>query len=212
MAKYNELKEIRGTIDDLVFYTLNGKQVVRKKSGFNTEAFKNNPNYKKVKENSTEFGHCSKASKMLRTALSSYVENCGDKLMYQKFTKVMTNIKNLDTQSEHGKRRIEIGLKNENALTLLKQFQFGELPNLDKIATREIGLFNESIRIHSAMDEAELIFLQPDFNTYQVETKVEKHSLTGKRNEIEIPINDDRISLLFLVLKKKNKINHLGFL
>ena len=111
MAMWNDLKEIRGTIDNLVFYNLNGIPVVRKKSGFNKEAFANNPNYKKVRDNSSEFGHCSKASKILRVALAKYVENCGDKLMYQKFTKVMTNIKNSDYTSEQGKK------KNRNRAT-----------------------------------------------------------------------------------------------
>lgn len=208
MATINELKEIRGTIDDLVFYTLNGKQVVRKKSGFSTEAFANNPNYKKVKDNSTEFGHCSKASKMFRTAIAEYIQDCGDKLMYQKFTKVMTNIKNNDTQNEHGKRRIEIGLQYDKSLTILRKFQFGDLKNVEGIAHKEMGLFNESIIVQSTADEAIVLFLEPNFEDYTVHIKQEKHPLHNKKTEIELK---DSAPLVFLALKKKGKITHIGF-
>jgi hypothetical protein len=214
MAKLNELKEIRGTIDDLVFYTLNGVQVVRKKSGFSTEAFANNPNYKKVKENSTEFGHCSKASKMYRVALANYIADCGDKLMYQKFTKVMTNIKNLDCQSEHGKRRIEIGLLHNESINLLRQFQFGEILNVEKVAQKDFGLFNDSLAINSNADEAILLYLKPNFSDYTMNLKEEKHILKSKNTLIEIEKWEQNAAKnqLFLVLMKKNKITNMGFL
>jgi hypothetical protein len=63
MATYESLIKIKGSIGDLVFYSLNGKNVVRKKSGFNKNAFKKSPSYEKVRQNSSEFGHCSKAGK-----------------------------------------------------------------------------------------------------------------------------------------------------
>ncbi|WP_124640818.1 MULTISPECIES: hypothetical protein [Amniculibacterium] len=213
MAKYNDLKEVRGSIDDLVFYNLNGVPVVRKKSGFSTEAFANNPNYKKVKENSTEFGHCSKASKMIRMAVATFVENCGDKVMYQKFTKVMTNIKDLDKTSPRGQRRIELGLKSDEAQQLLRQFQFGEIPNLSKVAVMDIGLFNDSIAINQVADEAVLIHLNADFNNYVVKNTEKTYPLKGKNNLIEIEKQDENsLKLLFLVLKKKGNITHVGFI
>ena len=211
MAKINNLKEIRGTIDDLVFYTLNGVQVVRRKSGFNSDAFTNNPNYKKVRENSSEFGHCSKVSKMIRMVLSAYVENCGDKLMYQKFTKVMTNIKNLDNTSEQGKRRVEIGLQNNEAIHLLKKFQFGEIANLEKKTFIEFGLFNEILQIQQNCDEAIFLKIDMDFENYTATIKETILDCKGKQHSIDLENTTDN-SLNFLVLKKKKEIINMGFI
>lgn len=47
MATYESVIKITGAVGDLVFYTLNGKNVVRKKSGFNKAAFKKNRHMRK---------------------------------------------------------------------------------------------------------------------------------------------------------------------
>ncbi|WP_435524965.1 hypothetical protein [Chryseobacterium indoltheticum] len=63
MATYESFIKLNGAVGDLVFYNLNGKNVVRKKSGFNKTAYKKSPTYEKVRQNSFEFGHCSKSWK-----------------------------------------------------------------------------------------------------------------------------------------------------
>ena len=63
MARYKSILQFQGSIDGLVFYELNGVSVVRKKSGFNRDDFKTKENYARVRENSSEFGHCSKTGK-----------------------------------------------------------------------------------------------------------------------------------------------------
>jgi len=85
--------------------------VVRKKSGFNRDDFKTKENYARVRENSSEFGHCSKTGKMLRNAIYPYYKKCGDRYLYQKFAKLMTAIKDFDRVSERGKRTVYQGLK-----------------------------------------------------------------------------------------------------
>ena len=122
MATYESVIKITGTVGDLVFYNLNGKNVVRKKSGFNKTAFKKSPSYEKVRQNSSEFGHCSKIGKVIRKSLEIYIKESGDPLLYQKFAKVMTAIKDLDTVSERGKRTVELGLKTEEGRKLLREF------------------------------------------------------------------------------------------
>lgn len=215
MATYKSIVEIKGAIDDLVFYNLNGIPVVRKKSGFNKEAYKNNPKYERVRENSSEFGHCSKVGKMLRQALHEYLEQCGDKYMYQVFAKVMTLIKDMDTSSQRGKRRVEIGLKNENALSLLKEFQFGKIENVNTLASREQGLFTLPIQLKNTdADEVVLVTLKPDFTNYSVEKKTQNLPLKNKQNiyDFEMQFPDDAASTLlyFLVLKKNNEIVRMG--
>lgn len=216
MATYKSIVEIKGAIDDLVFYNLNGIPVVRKKSGFNKDAYKNNPKYERVRENSSEFGHCSKVGKMLRQALHEYLEQCGDKYMYQAFAKVMTQIKDMDTQSNRGKRRVEIGLKNENALSLLKEFQFGKIENVNAIASREQGLFTLPIQLKNTdADEVILVTLKSDFTNYSVEKKTQNLALKSKQTlydfELQFTEAESASLLYFLVLKRNNEIVNMGF-
>src|SRR5207244_1915009 len=97
MATYKSFIKINGSVGDLVFYNLNGKDIVRKKSGFNKSAFKKDPAYEKVRQNSSEFGHCSKIGKLIRQSIGNFIQHAEDPLLYQKFAKVMTEIKDLDS-------------------------------------------------------------------------------------------------------------------
>ncbi len=215
MAKYESIVDIKGSLGDLVFYKLNGVNVVRRKSGFSKEAYENNPNYAKVKQNSSEFGHSSKAGKAIREALADYVKDCGDKLMYQKFAKVMTQIKNLDTVSERGKRRVENGLQKEEARTILREFKFGEVENAISAAGMLEGFFSDSVVLSkTGFDQIELITLKPDFQKYTVQQKKQSFPVKGKQNSFEFDrqFPDEPGLLYFLVLKKKDEILNMGFL
>ena len=108
MATYESFIKLNGAIGDLVFYNLNGKNIVRKKSGFNKTAYKKSPTYEKVRQNSSEFGHCSKVGKLIRSCISKYIVLAEDALLYQRFAKVMTEIKDMDSEHEKGKRTLNI--------------------------------------------------------------------------------------------------------
>jgi hypothetical protein len=204
--------EIEKKQEDLVYYILNGIPVVRRKSGFSKDGLANNPNYKKVKENSTEFGHCSKTSKMIRLAINEFLGNCGDKLMYQKFTKVMTSIKNLDNSSQPGFRRVEIGLQHEDAFPLLRNFQFGEYHNLGKFAFLDYGLFGTTLSFQSFVGEAILVTIQPNFLDYTTKNIVNRYKISMKNSPIELQTQENQMVLFFLVLIKKGEITNVGFL
>jgi hypothetical protein len=77
----------------------------------------------------------------------------------------------------------------------------------------DIGLFNDSIAINQIADEAVLIHLNADFNNYVVKNTEKTYPLKGKNNLIEIEKQDENsLKLLFLVLKKKGNITHVGFI
>lgn len=215
MAKYNSIVNISGAIGDLVFYNLNGTQVVRKKSGFNTADFKTKESYKKVRENSTEFGHCSKAGKMLREALTEYISNSGDKYLYQKFAKVMTEIKNLDKTSEPGKRRIENGLLQPEGRSLLKQFKFGNIGNALAVEHSE-NLMDHSVIFNGSLPKGEIIFitLYPDFGIYHCKISEQKTASTGQKKFIFEKQSSETASTLlyFLAVKDGEDIKMAGFL
>lgn len=206
--------EIRGSIDDLVFYNLNGIPVVRKKSGFNKDAYANNPKYAKVRENSSEFGHCSKSGKMIRLALHQYLSECGDSYMYQKFAQAMTRIKDMDTQSARGNRKVPVGLGVAGAEVLLQQFVFGAIPNLMGLAIRNEELFGTEIRLANPtdFDEIILVTLAPNFENYHCEISEETQNIKPKQTTYSFAKNlEQEILLYFLVLKKDGKIIAMGF-
>jgi len=210
MATYESLIKIKGTVGGLVFYELNGKNVVRKKSGFNKTAFKKSPAYEKVRQNSSEFGHCSKIGKVIRTALEQYIRKAGDPLLYQQFAKLMTEIKNLDIISERGKRTVKKGLETEHGKILLNGFIFGTKARLSsefvKIKNHTI-YFEENCFAH----EAVFIELKIDFDKYTSEA-IEK-SITISQNEINIEnhFSETEIPIYFIALKKNGEFTHMGF-
>ncbi|KPE50989.1 hypothetical protein [Chryseobacterium indologenes] len=215
MATYESLIKITGAVGDLVFYSLNGKNVVRKKSGFNKKAFKKSPSYEKVRQNSSEFGHCSKAGKLIRSCINGYIKEAGDPLLYQSFAKLMTDIKDLDTVSERGKRSVEKGLLTEKGKELLKAFQFG---NKETIST-EIRISTElQHNIHAAVKdddihETALISIKPDFEEYTVEY-IEEQGIPTQEGKINFKNHfpDEGVLLYFLIIKNKDgNISRMGF-
>lgn len=215
MARYESIMKITGTIDNLVFYQLNGVNVVRKKSGFNSSDYNKKASYQKVRENSSEFGHCSKTGKMLRNVLQDYLKDNCDKYLYQKFAKLMTEIKDLDLISERGKRTVDKGLENAEAITKLLNFSFGKFDNVQKDIAKNESLFSitiEKIKKFDA-DELELVTLQPNFNNYTCEKYSQIVPLT-KANLYEFDkfYKDSDVLLYFAVLKKGDEIRKLGFI
>ncbi|OCA78308.1 hypothetical protein BBH99_08775 [Chryseobacterium contaminans] len=209
MATYESLIKIKGSVGDLVFYTLNGKNVVRKKSGFNKKAFKKDPSYEKVRQNSSEFGHCSKTGKIIRKSLDPYLKETGDALLYQKFAKLMTEIKDLDVISERGKRTVENGLKTDTGKKLLNTFQFGEIKNVfTEIERREHVLNVKAAQVEKAI----IITLRLDSENYTVEKAEENLYLNQDKIFFKQQFSDNDFVLYFMVLKNENnEISHMGF-
>ncbi|MDM1555544.1 hypothetical protein PYS58_02590 [Chryseobacterium indologenes] len=209
MATYESLIKIKGSVGDLVFYTLNGKNVVRKKSGFNKTAFKKDPSYEKVRQNSSEFGHCSKTGKIIRKSLDLYLKETGDTLLYQKFAKLMTEIKNLDTISERGKRTVENGLKTQDGKKLLKAFQFGEIKNV----WIEVERKEHTLSItNNKVQQGTLITLKLDLESYTVEKFEENLSFDESPTFFKEYFSAHDCVLYFMVLRNENnEIFQMGF-
>lgn len=212
MATYESLIKIKGAVGNLVFYDLNGKNVVRKKSGFNKSAFKKSPSYEKVRQNSSEFGHCSKIGKVIRKALEPYIQQAEDPLLYQQFAKLMTEIKDLDLFSERGQRTVEKGLDTEKGKFLLKAFTFGKkkTPKTETTISQEQNLH---LGNRYSADEVIIITLKIDFENYLSECMEEKIKI-GEQEDLVFKkyfSNEDHL-LYFIILKKKNEITHMGFI
>lgn len=215
MATYESLIKINGSVGDLVFYSLNGKNVVRKKSGFNKTAFKKSPSYEKVRQNSSEFGHCSKAGKTIRSCIENYIREAGDPLLYQKFAKLMTAVKDLDVISERGKRTVQNGLITQEGLTLLKAFRFGKKENISPDIFVSEEKENRILNVGQPLltDTMTIITIQPDLEVYSGDYFEESFSVEEETLiRFEKHFSDDRLLLYFLVIKYKEEITHMGFI
>lgn len=210
MATYESLIKIKGSVGDLVFYTLNGKNVVRKKSGFNKKAFKKDPSYEKVRQNSSEFGHCSKMGKIIRNSLDIFLKESGDALLYQKFARLMTEIKDLDIISGRGKRTVENGLKTDAGKKLLNAFQFGEIKNI----YTEIEYKDDLLCVKEDKTKSlTIITLKLDSENYTVEKTEEEFSLNQNPISFKKYFSDDDSLLYFFVLRNESdEVSHMGFL
>ncbi|MGN7758437.1 hypothetical protein ACTJIV_13230 [Chryseobacterium sp. 22532] len=215
MATYESLIKINGSVGDLVFYSLNGKNVVRKKSGFNKTAFKKSPTYEKVRQNSSEFGHCSKAGKTIRSCIENYIKETGEPLLYQRFAKLMTAIKDYDAVSEKGKRTVHNGLLTERGMTFLKEFKFGNKKNFSS----DFFVFEEkedmvlNVADNLPADEIVIITIHPDLEIYSAEY-FEDQLLVKQDAEIRFRrhFQDAGLLLCFLVLRSKGETTHMGFI
>lgn len=216
MATYESLIKLNGTLGDLVFYNLNGKNIVRKKSGFNKNAFKKSPSYEKVRQNSSEFGHCSKIGKLIRQCLEIYIKEAGDPLLYQRFAKLMTEIKDQDLISEKGKRTVINGLATESGSQMLKDFQFGTIQPLQNSVSITSGLWDYSLVIDKdpAISEVVLETLKIDFEAYQSDHRREVIAVEKPLNEYVFQKNfeENEMKFYFVALKKGDKIIRMGFL
>lgn len=124
MAKASGIIKIEGTVEDLTFYKKDGKNFVRRKGGVPKERIENDPNYVRTRENNSEFGHSGLAGKVLRMAMGSLVYKAKDSKLSSRMLKVMSQIKNLDTTSARGNRRVDIGLTTVEGKQLLQGFDF----------------------------------------------------------------------------------------
>lgn len=125
MAQQKGLINISGTIGDVNFYIINNKGYARKAGGgFNSKAIKTKPNMQRVRENASEFGHCSQAKKHYRIAFTPFLEGYRERKLHARMMGLFTTIKTLDAVSVRGGRRVIHGLETTKGKRLLKQFTF----------------------------------------------------------------------------------------
>ena len=124
MAKADGILKIEGTVDDLTFYKKDGQNFVRRKGGVSKERIETDPNYVRTRENNSEFSMNAGAGKILRLALGSLVFKAKDNKLTSRMMKTMSVIKNYDTVSARGQRKVAIGLNSPEGKLALTGFDF----------------------------------------------------------------------------------------
>jgi hypothetical protein len=124
MAKANGLLKIEGTVEDLTFYKKDGKNFVRRKGGVSRERILNDPSFIRTRENGAEFSHSASSGKLLRLALGTMVFKAKDSKLTSRLLQTMSKIKNLDTTSLRGQRKVGVGIATAQGKQTLKGFDF----------------------------------------------------------------------------------------
>ncbi|MGG5487592.1 hypothetical protein [Gaetbulibacter sp. PBL-D1] len=125
MARQKGILKISGTLDGINYYFIKGVGYARKAGGgFNSKAIRTQPNMQRVRENASEFGHCSQVKKCLRLALMPFLHGYKDSTLHGRMMSLLTTVKALDLVSKRGFRRVGIGLQTAKGRTLLRQFAF----------------------------------------------------------------------------------------
>lgn len=98
---------MRGKIGDLSFYKDRrlGYQV-RMKGGPTADQIKNDPRFRRTKENGQEFGRAANASKMLRRQLFEQLRQFGDKGVSHRINARMVKVLQADVAGARGERQI----------------------------------------------------------------------------------------------------------
>ena len=125
MARQKGLFKIIGTLDDINFYVIGGIGYARKAGGgFNGYAIKTKESMQRVRENGSEFGHCSRIKKQFRLALLTFLKDIKGKDFHTRLMQLFLELKALDALSERGKRTVTNGLQTTKGKLILSQYIF----------------------------------------------------------------------------------------
>ena len=134
MAIQKGIIKLVGTIDGINFYMRKGVPVARKAGGgFSTKAIKHSPKMKRVRENSTEFGHCSQIKRILKQSFTVLLQDYKDPSLHARMMRLLQEIKVLDVVSERGKRTVPKGLQTDLGKQLFCNFRFTEKYRIDTL-------------------------------------------------------------------------------
>jgi hypothetical protein len=124
MARQTGLIKIKGTLDNVNFYKTKDGDLARMKTSVDGERIANDPAYVRTRENNSEFGSSARSGKLTRDNLRPISSNATDGRVVARLTKIMTQIKNLDTTSARGLRNVGVAMTSAQAKALLKGFEF----------------------------------------------------------------------------------------
>lgn len=188
MAKQKGFIKLQGSLGGLTFYESGGNNIVKTTGGVDKSRINNDPNFKRTRENMSEFGASATVGKALRQGFGSIIKNIKDSTITGRLTGVMKRVNALGIGSR-GQRIFEI-LGNK---IILEGFEFNKkvpfstvfypeykAPTLDanrSIATWEIPDFNTAnfLRAPEGATHFKLILVTTVLSNYEYVPTVKKY-------------------------------------
>jgi hypothetical protein len=160
MARQKGIIKLKGKIGDVSFYKSQDGHLAREKGGVDGARIKNDAAFVRTRENNSEFGSSANAGKMIRNALRPMMMTAGDNRVTSRLTKLMTDIKNLDTMSVRGQRTVGTAIGSPNAKAMLKGFNFNDRAILGAILFKpyNVNTLTGAIKITGLIPASDIAF------------------------------------------------------
>jgi hypothetical protein len=125
MAKQRGIVFFEGTLGGINFYYRKGVPTARTAGGgFTREAIKKGANMVRGRENNSEFADCSQINKGFKQAIRPFLLGYKDGTLHSRLMQLFLKIKDSDTVSERGLRKVSQGISSDIGRDLLTQFVF----------------------------------------------------------------------------------------
>jgi len=119
MAKQRGIIKLNGTIGDITFYKTQDGYMAKENAPVSGDRIATDPAFQRTRENGAEFGRAGKASKVLRNAVRTLLQNAKDGRVTGRLTGEMMKVVKADATSIRGMRNVLDG-----ELELLQGFDF----------------------------------------------------------------------------------------
>lgn len=140
MAKTRSLLNIEGTLGEMTFYKDGDGYKIRTKGGVSKNRIETDPAFVRTRENMGEFAQSASSGKQLRLAAIDLMADAKDKRVTSRLTKVMSTVKNQDTTSVRGQRKVYVGLNTPEGRAALKGFEFNGRSKLGSVLLADYTL------------------------------------------------------------------------
>ncbi|MAM29035.1 MAG: hypothetical protein CMC13_08430 [Flavobacteriaceae bacterium] len=148
MGKQESFLKIKGNIEGLSFYKgADGVYYVRSKGGIDKDRIKKDPAFKRTRENGTEFGHVATSGKQFRRAIQNLLFDVKDRTRVPRMMSTLTLVKNQDSTSNRGERKVSIGMQTPEGKALFNHFDFNQNAGLDTVLQTNYALDTTAAKI-----------------------------------------------------------------
>ena len=141
MGRQSSFLKIEGNIEGLSFYKgADGVYYVRSKGGIDKNRIKKDPAFRRTRENGAEFGHVATSGKQFRRAIQNLLFDVKDRTRVPRMMQALTLVKNQDSTSNRGERKVGVGIQTPEGKALFNHFDFNENAGLDTVLQSNYAL------------------------------------------------------------------------
>jgi hypothetical protein len=133
MGKLTGIIKLEGTFDGLTFYKSRDGYLVKTKSGVSKKRIMTDPAFARTRENINEFGLNAQSGTQLRNSIGPLLIRAKDSRLSSRLFQLMSQIKNYDSSSQRGLRRVHKGLATTEGMLLLRGFDFNARAGLQTV-------------------------------------------------------------------------------
>ncbi|WP_432222963.1 hypothetical protein ACRASX_07615 [Flavobacterium sp. TMP13] len=173
MAKLIGPFKITGKLDDLTFYETADGTIVRMcgKTGITKQQFKENPIFDRIRQQSTEFGLCSRKAKRFKLLVQPFYTYAQEASTFGRCIGLLQAILKEDAINPIGSRHIYVGLQTPTGLGFLIGFEGNSRRPLSAVLREELTFDWKSLQLNLKVISPSIAIDWPELST-QVEIQL----------------------------------------